>query len=113
MDYIKDDFYYLKRIAADLSFICKHMHEISLSDLANDEVLLDSMMFRLIQISENTKKLTHIFKQKHSTIPWHALHGLRNRIVHDYGNVNLTIIFETLTRDIPNVLELIEKEKDA
>ena len=31
--------------------------------------------------------------------------GLRNRIVHDYGNVDLNIVFETLKFDIPDLLE--------
>ena len=33
--------------------------------------------------------------------------GLRNRIVHDYGNVDLQIVFDTLKNDIPELLELI------
>ncbi|WP_242951161.1 HepT-like ribonuclease domain-containing protein [Butyrivibrio fibrisolvens] len=35
--------------------------------------------------------------------------GLRNRIVHDYGNVDLEIVYETLKYDIP---ELMEQLKD-
>ena len=34
--------------------------------------------------------------------------GLRNRIVHDYGNVDLNIVFETLKNDIPELLEMIK-----
>ena len=35
------------------------------------------------------------------------MYGLRNRIVHDYGNVDLTIVYDTLVRDIPGLLEII------
>lgn len=72
------------------------------------KVLLDSMLFRMIQISENARKLTEEFKQTRENIPWSALYGLRNRIVHDYGNVDLNIVFETLKVDIPDLLELLE-----
>ena len=72
-----------------------------------DEVLLDSMMFRMIQISENAKKLTDNYKQMRKEIPWNSIYGLRNRIVHDYGNVDLGIIYETLKYDIPQLLEAL------
>lgn len=36
-------------------------------------------------------------------IPWTDIAGLRNRIVHDYGNVDLEVVYETLTNDIPQL----------
>ena len=59
------------------------------------------MMFRLIQISEESRKLSDSFKAEHNSVPWNALVGLRNRIVHDYGNVDLTVVYDTLSVDIP------------
>ena len=46
--------------------------------------------------------------RSHNTIPWREVYGLRNRIVHDYGNVDLNIVFETLKNDIPELLEMIK-----
>ena len=40
-------------------------------------------------------------------VPWNAIYGLRNRIVHDYGNVDLNVVFETLKHDVPELLEII------
>ncbi len=97
----KNDAYYVQKILTDLHFIVKHMDGISVQVLEENEVLLDSMMFRLIQIQENTKKLTDAYKMSHDDIPWKDIAGLRNRIVHDYGNVDLDVIYTTLTEDIP------------
>jgi len=66
-----------------------------------NEILQDAMMFRLIQISEESRKLSESFKAEHNSVPWSALVGLRNRIVHDYGNVDLTVVYDTLSVDIP------------
>ncbi len=44
-------------IRTDLSFIEAHMRDVDLQKLTEDEVLLDSMLFRMIQISENAKRL--------------------------------------------------------
>lgn len=84
------------------------MDNIDADELNANEVLLDSMLFRMIQISENAKKLYDEYKQGKSYIPWNSLYGLRNRIVHDYGNVDLKIVYETLKNDIPELLEIIE-----
>ena len=107
MDNIKNDIYYVQKIRKDLEFIVEHMKNIDMKELNRDEVLLDSMMFRMIQISENAKKLSDEYKLMHGNIPWNALYGFRNRIVHDYGNVDLEVVFDTLKNDIPELLELL------
>lgn len=48
------------------------------------------------------------YKKAHSYIPWSALVGLRNRIVHDYGNVDLNIVYETLKNDMPELKGMLE-----
>lgn len=108
MDNVKNDVYFVQKIRKDLEFITVHMRSVEIEDLNADEVLLDSMMFRMIQISENAKKLTDEYKAMHRNIPWNALSGLRNRIVHDYGNVDLNVVYETLKHDIPELLALLE-----
>ena len=106
MDNGKNDLYFIARIVNDMSFIVEHTKDATEEDLKVNELLLDSMMFRLIQISENAKRLSEEYKAEHDTIPWTSIYGLRNRIVHDYGNVDLGIIFDTLTKDIPELLEV-------
>ena len=85
MDNTKDNIYYVKKIVTDLEFIIKHTRSVSLRELEQNEILVDSMMFRLIQISENATKLTESFKAIHNNIPWRAIKGMRNKIVHEYG----------------------------
>lgn len=107
MDNVKTDAYYIDRIKKDLQFIAVHMKDVDIEELDKDEVLLDSMLFRMIQISENSRKLSDVYKEQNNNIPWNAMYGLRNRIVHDYGNVDLNIVFETLKNDIPELLDII------
>ena len=78
--------------------------------LGENQVLMDSMCFRLIQIQENAKKLSEAYKLAHSKIQWRDIAGLRNYIVHDYGNVDLSILFSTLTEDIPNLIKELEND---
>lgn len=92
MDNKKDNTYYLKKIVKDLGFIAEHTRGITKEGLQEDEVLQDSVMFRLIQVSENAARLADDFKLRYNEIPWQAMRGMRNRIVHEYGDVDLTIV---------------------
>ena len=107
MDNVKNDAYYIKRLKQDLEFVVTHMKNVDIEELNANEVLLDSMLFRMIQISENAKKLSDEYKLHRGKRSWNAIFGLRNRIVHDYGNVDLNVVFETLKHDIPELLEII------
>ncbi len=108
MDNKKDDKYYVEKILADISFLIKHTKDLEKEEFEKDEVLLDSIMFRFIQISERIKKLTIAFKNKHIEIPWRDIIGLRNRIVHEYGNVDLNVIYDAVKTDIYDIQKLFE-----
>lgn len=107
MDNLKDNNYFINKIISDLEFITEHCANVSFSDFSHNEILVDSMLFRLIQISENSNRLTEAFKSEHPQIPWRAIKGLRNKIVHEYGEVDLTIVYDTLTKDIPLLKQAI------
>lgn len=108
MDNKKTNSYYIKKIMTDLRFVIGHTTGLTQSELEENEVLLDSVMFRLIQVSENSDKLSDGFKMQYSFIPWRAMKGLRNRIVHEYGNVDLAVVYDTVKNDIPALLKELE-----
>lgn len=108
----KDNRYYLEKMEENVDFILEHMNGVSKEQLESDPVLQDSMMLRLVQISENAKTLTDGFREKNAHIPWTDIYGLRNRIVHDYGHVDLGIVYDTLTRDIAEIKAFLEGDLD-
>ncbi len=108
MDNIKDDVYYIKKMLKDIKFIIEKTKGITLEELEANEILCDSVLFRLIQISENSVKLTDAFKVNHNDIPWQAIKGMRNKIVHEYGDVEFNIIHQTITEDIPEICEKLD-----
>lgn len=108
MDNKKDNTYYVRKIVTDLRFLIAHTQELTRENMKENEVLLDSIMFRLVQISENSVRLTEDFKRRYGEIPWTAIKGLRNRIVHEYGEVDLSIVYDTVKKDVPFLLERLE-----
>ena len=41
-------------------------------------------------------------------MPWHAIRGLRNRIVHDYGDVDVKIVYDTVKSNLPELIYILE-----
>ena len=108
MDNIKDDTYYLNKILTDIIFMMEHTNDKAMDEIEKDALLLDSIMFRFIQISENSDKLSLEFKALHKELPWRSIKGMRNRIVHDYGFIDMQIIYDTVTKSIPELYNALK-----
>lgn len=61
--------------------------------------MVDSVMFRFIQIAENAQELTQPFLEENKNLPWNQLKGIRNRIVHAYI-VRVDIVYDTVANDL-------------
>lgn len=70
-----------------------------------DEMRMEACVFHLSQIGELTGRFSEAFTNNNASIPWNQLRGLRNRIVHDYAGVNLTLIWQIITEDLPPLRE--------
>ncbi len=109
MDNIKNDAYYIKKIVEDIDFVLKHTKDLSLQSLKENEVLVDSVMFRFIQIAENAQELSPSFLEKTRHLPWHQLKGIRNRIVHAYTAIRVDIVYDTVVNDLVPFRNELEK----
>lgn len=113
MDNVKNDWFYLEKIIADLKFIVDHTQGMTQEEMQENDLLIDSVMFRIVQIAENGAKLTDVFRVAHPGIPWAAIRGMRNRIVHNYGIVSMTIVYDTVVNHIPKMYAMMKEIYDA
>ena len=107
MDNTKNNQYYVDRILTDLKFVIDHTQGKTQQQIEDDDLLVDSIMFRVIQIAENSMKLDEEFQKKNSHIPWRAIRGMRNMIVHNYGAVDLAIVYDTVANSIPELYKML------
>lgn len=68
-----------------------------------DIKLVEACVFNLSQMGELCRLVDEAFEQDHPEIPWREMNGLRNRIVHDYEGVNLVLVWEIISEDIPEL----------
>jgi len=61
-------------------------------DFIKNELHLTFSAFSLSQLGEMAGRLGEDFSAKYPQIPWRAIRGMRNRIVHDYDNVTFATL---------------------
>lgn len=70
--------------------------------------LVQSHVLRHIQIiGEAVSRLSNGLKAKYSQVPWRAIAGMRNAIVHDYFEIDWDEVFDSAIRDIPPLRQQI------
>ena len=60
-------------------------------------------------IGEAARRLSPKAKQKFPEIPWKLVTAMRNILIHDYDDVDLDIVWETVQRDLPKLILHLEK----
>ena len=79
------------------------------ADLDKDR-LLNLALVRLLEIvGEAASRVPQEECTRCPGIPWPEIIGLRNRLVHGYDEVDFDILWEIITRDLPPLIEAIEK----
>ena len=86
-----------------------YMADYDEQSFEENDMLVDACVFNLGQLGVTANKIDDDFEEKHAEIPWRQIYGLRNRIVHDYEGVNLKLIWEIISEDLPDLLEKLKK----
>ncbi|MFG3816943.1 HepT-like ribonuclease domain-containing protein [Limnothrix redekei] len=73
----------------------------------------DAVIRRLTIIGEATKRLSMEFRTNHPEIPWKAMAGLRDFVVHEYDVINLEIIQDVVNFELPKLLPLLKSLLDG
>lgn len=70
----------------------------------------NSVCMSLLQIGELTGHLSEEFREStKSTVYWPAIKGMRNLFAHNYGAVDINLVWETAISDIPILLAFCEQ----
>lgn len=108
MDSQKNDVYYAAKCLENIAAINRYMDNKTYNDFISDDLLIDAVMFRLIQLVENIKKISESFKSKNTSIHWGDIIGFRNGIVHEYGKTDYTIVYEIVAQNLDELKKILE-----
>ncbi|HEY3377250.1 MAG TPA: HepT-like ribonuclease domain-containing protein [Armatimonadota bacterium] len=82
----------------------------SLEDLEVDKALQHVLQHCLLILGEAAARVSEPTQNSMPEIRWHALRGMRNRLVHAYFAIDLETIWRTATDDLPVLIEHLSRK---
>lgn len=95
----------------DLEKTCRTIVEL-VEGMSKESFLIDrrtylAILYEITVTGEIVKQLSLSFRQENSEIPRKQIAGMRDKLIHDYNEVNLELTWEVTQTDIPALLEFI------
>ncbi|MGD1903143.1 MAG: DUF86 domain-containing protein [Geitlerinemataceae cyanobacterium] len=67
----------------------------------------DSVIRRLLIVAEAARRLSPEMRDRLSEISWSEINGMRNRLVHEYDDIDLDIVWAVVRAEIPDLIRAI------
>ena len=108
---IKNDLMYLLNILESIEKI--ELYSKDFNDAENFYLFADQLNFNaalnlFANIGENIGKLSEELKNKNQSIPWRIIKDFRNKVVHNYVNLDIFMIFDIIKHNLPGLKGPIE-----
>lgn len=99
----RNDIDLIRDISESINRIISYTENIHYEQFKKDFKTQDAV-FRNIEImGEAVKSLSDKIKSRHPEIPWKNIAGTRDKLIHDYFGVNIDIVWDIVTSDIPGL----------
>jgi uncharacterized protein with HEPN domain len=105
----KDPLVFLKHIVESIEAIESFSKDTSIESLKENRLKQSAIVRELEIIGEAAKNLPSDFKNKHSDIKWKQIAGLRDKLIHHYFGIDLSVIWDIIQVDLPKLKEQIKE----
>jgi uncharacterized protein with HEPN domain len=99
---------YLADILKSAKAIERFLEGISQPGFLSNEEKYEAVNRKFEIIGEAARHLSPEARAQFPDIPWKLISAMRNILIHDYGDVDLVIVWETTQRDVPRLIRVLE-----
>ncbi len=104
----RDDAYLIDILESARAAI-DYMGGKSWNEFSKDPILQDAIVRRLEIIGEAAGRVSSATQNKYGSLPWQAMKGTRNRVIHEYDSLQIDIIWDIVKKDLPFLVKELEK----
>ena len=103
---------YLEHIVEAIVRITDYLQDIhDFAEFQRDTRTQDAVVRNLEVIGEASNQIRAMspeFVAGHPELPWIEMRGMRNKIIHNYFDVDWSVVWDTANNDLPGLKRLLE-----
>jgi uncharacterized protein with HEPN domain len=73
-----------------------------------EETVRVTVAHYLQDMGEAARRVSSTFREAHAEVPWREIIATRNRIAHDYTDIDLDIVWDVATAELPSLIEVLQ-----
>ncbi len=85
--------------------INEKMNGLTREEFDADEDVVQIICFNILQIGELAKNFEPTFIAKYNSVPWRQIKGMRDKVAHGYGTIDMDRVWDTALNDINPLLD--------
>ena len=98
---------YLQHILDEAKFLLDKSEGLDRDSFLQDETF--KRAFASIEIiGEAVKQIPESIRRQYPNVEWHAIAGMRNRLIHVYYTIDYTFVWNAVVSHVPSLVENIE-----
>ena len=103
------DIGYFSDILESAKLAVDYLEKISYKEFVQDTAIQDAVIRRIEIIGEAANRISDNSRKKHNHLPWIEMKGMRNLLIHEYDEIDLKEVWNTVKNDLPVLIKEIEK----
>ncbi len=104
----REDSQYLLDMVIAARKALSFMDSMSLADFERDQRTVMSVTKAVEIVGEAAAQVSEGLRRANPDIPWRQIVGMRNRLVHGYFDIDLALVWDTVRRDLPDLIARLQ-----
>jgi uncharacterized protein with HEPN domain len=106
---MKDNHILIKHILESIEKVEQFIGNMAYEAFIKDQKTLSAVVRELTVIGEASANITEDFREAHPELSLYEPIGMRNRIVHEYWNIDEKTVWDTCKNNLPELKDKLSK----
>jgi len=103
----KDYGLYIDDILEAIKNIEEYVRGLDYDEFTQDRKTVDAVLRNFEILGEAAKHVPESVRRKYPEVPWKAMAGMRDKLIHEYFGVRFDVVWETIKERLPELRRII------